>query len=65
MCRMKVVYYDGQFDDARLNVALACTAASAGAAVVNHTKVTQLLKVWSLCPSGSLCRPRILAPAAR
>lgn len=44
----QVVYYDGQFDDARLNVALACTAASIGAAVVNHTKCTKLLKV---------CRP--------
>ncbi len=41
----QVVYYDGQFDDARLNVALACTAASIGAAVVNHTKCTKLLKV--------------------
>jgi hypothetical protein len=39
------VYHDGQFDDARLNVTLACTAAAAGAAVVNHAKATQLLKV--------------------
>ena len=29
-----IVYRDGQFDDARLNVALACTAAHAGAAEV-------------------------------
>jgi len=39
-----VVYYDGQFDDARLNLALATTASSLGAAVVNHTKCTKLLK---------------------
>lgn len=41
----QIVYYDGQFDDARLNVALACTAAGAGASVLNHAKVTNLLKV--------------------
>ena len=41
----KIVYYDGQFDDARLNVALACSAVGAGAAVLNHAKVTRLLKV--------------------
>ena len=39
-----IVYYDGQFDDARMNVALACTAAHAGAAVVNHTKVIKFYK---------------------
>ncbi|GBF94204.1 glycerol-3-phosphate dehydrogenase mitochondrial-like [Raphidocelis subcapitata] len=37
-------YYDGQFDDARLNVALACTAAAAGAAVANHAEAAALLK---------------------
>ena len=45
---VQIVYYDGQFDDARLNVALACTAVAAGAAVLNHTKVTKLLKVHLL-----------------
>ena len=45
MHAMQIVYYDGQFNDARLNVALACTAALAGATVVNHAKVTKLLKV--------------------
>eukprot|EP00249_Psilotum_nudum_P023306 c28824_g3_i1 orf=418-2373(-) len=33
-----VVYYDGQFNDSRFNVALACTAALAGAAVLNHAE---------------------------
>ncbi len=39
-----VIYYDGQFDDARMNVTLALTAASQGAAVVNHLEVTGLFK---------------------
>ncbi|KAL1295160.1 glycerol-3-phosphate dehydrogenase SDP6, mitochondrial [Arachis ipaensis] len=39
-----VVYYDGQMNDARLNVGLACTAALAGAAVLNHAEVVNLLK---------------------
>lgn len=42
---LQIVYYDGQFDDSRLCVALACTAALAGAAVTNHTEATKLLKV--------------------
>lgn len=44
-CVLQIVYYDGQFDDSRLCVALACTAALAGAAVTNHTEATKLLKV--------------------
>ena len=47
----QIVYYDGQFNDARLNVALACTAALAGATIVNHAKVTKLLKVRAPCRS--------------
>jgi glycerol-3-phosphate dehydrogenase len=39
-----IVYYDGQFNDSRLAVALACTAAASGAAVLNHAEVTGLLK---------------------
>ncbi len=42
--RGAVLYYDGQFDDARMNVALALTAAQEGAAVANHVEVTGLLK---------------------
>ncbi len=37
-------YFDGQFDDARLAVALARTAADHGAVVLNHSHVTGLLK---------------------
>ncbi len=39
-----VVYYDGQFDDARLAVNLAQTAAEQGAALLNYAKVTALVK---------------------
>lgn len=39
-----VVYHDGQFDDARLAVAIAQTADEAGACILNYTKVTGLLK---------------------
>lgn len=38
------LYWDGQFDDARLAVAMARTAVEEGAAVVNHTRVTELVK---------------------
>lgn len=39
-----VVYYDGQFDDARLAVAIAQTADEAGACILNYTKVSGLKK---------------------
>ncbi|XP_050308415.1 glycerol-3-phosphate dehydrogenase, mitochondrial isoform X1 [Anthonomus grandis grandis] len=39
-----IVYYDGQQDDARMNLAIAITAARMGATVANHVKVTSLLK---------------------
>jgi glycerol-3-phosphate dehydrogenase len=42
---MQIVYYDGQFDDARLNVTLAISAAQVGATTLNYTEVTELLKV--------------------
>lgn len=39
-----VVYYDGQFDDARLLIHLAMTAAEHGATVVNYCPATALLR---------------------
>ncbi|KAK9131750.1 hypothetical protein Scep_011278 [Stephania cephalantha] len=39
-----VVYCDGQMDDSRLNIGLACTAALAGAVVLNHAEVVSLQK---------------------
>ena len=38
------LYYDGQFDDARLAITLAQTAAMHGATVLNYFKVTSFLK---------------------
>ena len=37
-----VIYYDGQFDDSRMNVALALTVAREGAAVANYVAVVAL-----------------------
>jgi glycerol-3-phosphate dehydrogenase len=39
-----VVYHDGQFDDARMAITLAQTAADHGAVCVNYVKVTDLRK---------------------
>lgn len=39
-----VAYHDGQFDDARLAINLAQTAAESGAVVLNYIEVTGLLK---------------------
>ncbi|HOX04430.1 MAG TPA: FAD-dependent oxidoreductase [Candidatus Paceibacterota bacterium] len=39
-----VLYHDGQFDDSRLLVNLAQTAAEQGACLLNHTRCTGLLK---------------------
>lgn len=39
-----VVYHDGQFDDARMAIALAQTAAEYGACVLNYFRVNELLK---------------------
>ncbi|KAH1001728.1 hypothetical protein HUJ04_005707 [Dendroctonus ponderosae] len=39
-----IVYYDGQQDDARMNLCIAVTAARLGATVANHVKVTSLTK---------------------
>jgi len=39
-----VVYYDGQMNDARVNVSLAVTAAVNGATIMNHMSVAGLIK---------------------
>nr|CAB3250536.1 glycerol-3-phosphate dehydrogenase, mitochondrial [Phallusia mammillata] len=39
-----IVYYDGQHNDARMNLAIGLTAARQGACVANHTEVLKLLK---------------------
>jgi glycerol-3-phosphate dehydrogenase len=37
-----VIYYDGQFDDARMNLAIALSAAERGAVIATHTSVVAL-----------------------
>lgn len=39
-----VIYYDGQFDDSRMNIAIALTAIEHGAKVANHIEVTGLVR---------------------
>jgi hypothetical protein len=41
----QILYYDGQFDDARLDVTLATSAAAAGAVTSNYTECVRLIKV--------------------
>jgi glycerol-3-phosphate dehydrogenase len=45
-----VLYHDGQFDDARLAIHLAMTAADHGATVINYMSVERLLKA-----NGKVC----------
>jgi len=53
-----VKYWDGQFDDARLAVALARTAAAKGAIVLNHCPVTSLVREAGLV-TGVIARDSI------
>jgi len=39
-----VIYYDGQFDDARMGLSLALTAANQGATIANYVEVVDLIK---------------------
>jgi glycerol-3-phosphate dehydrogenase len=50
-----LVYYDGQQNDSRMNVALAMTAAQYGATMLNHAEVTKLEKD----SNGRICGARI------
>ncbi|WP_301100875.1 FAD-dependent oxidoreductase [Propionivibrio sp.] len=52
--RAGVVYYDGQFNDARMAVTLALTAQQHGAVVANHLAVLSLVKA-----SGKLCGAKV------
>jgi glycerol-3-phosphate dehydrogenase len=50
-----VLYYDGQFDDARMSVSLALTATKYGATVLNYARVISLEKA-----SGRLVGAKVL-----
>ncbi|NXL63017.1 GPDM protein, partial [Chordeiles acutipennis] len=49
-----IVYYDGQHNDARMNLAIALTAARYGAATANYAEVLRLLKTRD--PAGGKAR---------
>ncbi len=49
-----VLYHDGQFDDARLAINLAQTAAAQGASMINYMKATAFLK-----QNGKICGLRL------
>lgn len=61
-----VIYHDGQFDDARLLINLATTAAEQGATLVNYAKVVELTRALGRvdgvsavdCESGQELRAR-------
>lgn len=42
--KASIVYYDGQHNDARMNLAIGLTAARQGAAICNHVEVLEILK---------------------
>ncbi len=51
-----VQYWDGQFDDARLAIALARTAAQQGATLLNYCQAVELLHDQDNCVSGILAQ---------
>ncbi|WP_397571888.1 glycerol-3-phosphate dehydrogenase/oxidase [Schlesneria sp. T3-172] len=53
-----VVYYDGQFDDARLLINLATTASERGAVLLNYMEVTKLRRDVDGFISGVVARDR-------
>ncbi|CAG2053062.1 unnamed protein product, partial [Timema podura] len=57
--RGAIVYYDGQMDDARMNLAVALTATRHGATVANHVKVLALHKAKEQDGSEKLCGARV------
>ncbi len=54
-----VMYYDGQFDDARMAVTLAQTAADHGACLLNYTRVTGLVQPRRRPLRRRAVRPRV------
>jgi glycerol-3-phosphate dehydrogenase len=50
------IYYDGQFDDARLLIHMAMTAAEQGATLLNYVEVTELSKNSAGAVTGVIAR---------
>ncbi|KAG0711285.1 Glycerol-3-phosphate dehydrogenase, mitochondrial [Chionoecetes opilio] len=54
-----IVYYDGQHNDARMNLSIALTATRLGATIANHTRVLSLLKEKDENGKERLCGARV------
>lgn len=54
-----LVYYDGQHNDARMNIAIVLTAARQGATVANHVGVTSLLRSTDEEGNERLCGAKV------
>lgn len=54
-----IVYYDGQQNDARMNLAIALTAGRQGATVCNHVEVLELLKKPDASGKQKLCGAKV------
>lgn len=54
-----LVYYDGQHNDARMNISIALTAARNGASIANHTAVVGLLKKRDAHGKEVVCGARV------
>jgi glycerol-3-phosphate dehydrogenase len=54
-----IVYFDGQQDDARMNLTLVLSAVRYGATAANHTEVMQLLKNGDGKVCGAVCKDRL------
>ncbi|XP_045135586.1 glycerol-3-phosphate dehydrogenase, mitochondrial-like isoform X1 [Portunus trituberculatus] len=50
-----IVYYDGQHNDARMNLSIALTATRLGATIANHARVLSLLKEKDESGKEKLC----------
>lgn len=57
--RGAIVYYDGQMDDARMNLIIALTSTRLGATIANHTRVLSLHKDPNNKLSGARLRDEL------
>ncbi|XP_063858355.1 glycerol-3-phosphate dehydrogenase, mitochondrial-like isoform X4 [Scylla paramamosain] len=54
-----IVYYDGQHNDARMNLSIALTATRLGATIANHARVLSLMKEEDENGKEKLCGARV------
>ncbi|XP_047469903.1 glycerol-3-phosphate dehydrogenase, mitochondrial-like isoform X2 [Penaeus chinensis] len=54
-----IVYYDGQHNDARMNLSIALTATRLGATIANHSRVVELLREKGEDGKEQLCGAKV------